>query len=111
MQMKYLEKDKLLFFSLEEDIDHHNTKDLRRNIDYEIERYMPKKVIFNFDSVSFMDSAGIGLLLGRYKIINMLGGELALINVKRNVKKILDMSGISKLIHIYDDLEMKFNIG
>ena len=35
-------------------------------MDYEIERHMPKKVIFNFDSVSFMDSAGIGLLLGRY---------------------------------------------
>lgn len=111
MQMKYLEKDKLLFFSLEEDIDHHTTKDLRRNMDYEIERYMPKKVIFNFNSVNFMDSAGIGLLLGRYKIINMLGGEVSLINVKRSVKKILDMSGISKLIHIYDDLEMKFNIG
>ncbi len=111
MQMKYLEKDKMLFFSLEEDIDHHTTKDLRRNMDYEIERYMPKKVIFNFNSVNFMDSAGIGLLLGRYKIINMLGGEVVLINVKRSVKKILDMSGISKLIHIYDDLEMKFNIG
>lgn len=41
-------------------------------MDYEIERHMPKKVIFNFDSVSFMDSAGIGLLLGRYKIVNML---------------------------------------
>ena len=41
-------------------------------MDYEIERRMPKKVIFNFNSVSFMDSAGIGLLLGRYKIVNML---------------------------------------
>ena len=72
VQIKYLEQDKLLFFSLEEEIDHHTTKDLRRKIDYEIERHMPKKVIFNFDSVSFMDSAGIGLLLGRYKIVNML---------------------------------------
>ena len=60
-------------------------------MDYEIERHMPKKVIFNFDSVSFMDSAGIGLLLGRYKIV-------------------LDMCGILKLIHIYDDLDMKFNV-
>ena len=72
VQIKYLEQDKLLFFSLEEEIDHHTTKDLRRKMDYEIERHMPKKVIFNFDSVSFMDSAGIGLLLGRYKIVNML---------------------------------------
>lgn len=110
MQIKYLEKDKLLFFSLEEEIDHHTTKDLRRKMDYEIERHMPKKVIFNFDSVSFMDSAGIGLLLGRYKIVNMLGGEVALINVKKSVKKVLDMCGILKLIHIYDDFGMKFNV-
>lgn len=41
-------------------------------MDYEIERHMPKKVVFDFNSVNFMDSAGIGLLLGRYKIVNML---------------------------------------
>lgn len=110
MQIKYLEKDKLLFFSLEEEIDHHTTKDLRRKMDYEIERHMPKKVIFDFNSVSFMDSAGIGLLLGRYKIVNMLGGEVALINVKKSVKKVLDMCGILKLIHIYDNFDMKFNV-
>ena len=110
MQIKYLEKDKLLFFSLEEEIDHHTTKDLRRKMDYEIERHMTKKVIFDFNSVSFMDSAGIGLLLGRYKIVNMLGGEVALINVKKSVKKVLDMCGILKLIHIYDDFGMKFNV-
>jgi len=110
VQIKYLEKDKLLFFSLEEEIDHHTTKDLRRKMDYEIERHMPKKVIFDFNSVSFMDSAGIGLLLGRYKIVNMLGGEVALINVKKSIKKVLDMCGILKLIHIYDDFGMKFNV-
>ncbi len=79
-------------------------------MDYEIERHMPKKVIFDFNSVSFMDSAGIGLLLGRYKIVNMLGGEVALINVKKSVKKVLDMCGILKLIHIYDDFDMRFNV-
>ena len=79
-------------------------------MDNEIKRYMPKKVIFDFNSVSFMDSAGIGLLLGRYKIVNMLWGEVALINVKKSVKKVLDMCGILKLIHIYDNFDMKFNV-
>mgnify|MGYP001783232435 CR=1 FL=1 len=111
MESKFYEEDKLLIFKITDEIDDFSVQKIRRRADYEIERYMPKKVIFNFNSVNFMDSAGIGLLLGRYKIINMLGGEVSLINVKRSVKKILDMSGISKLIHIYDDLEMKFNIG
>ena len=71
MQIKYLEQDKLLFFSLEEEIDHHTTEKVRRKIDNEITRYMPRKVIFNFDKVSFMDSAGIGMIIGRYKLVTM----------------------------------------
>ena len=69
-------------------------------MDYEIERHMPKKVIFNFDSVSFMDSAGIGLIIGRYKFANMLGGKLEVTNLTQSVRKIFEMSGILKLIPV-----------
>ena len=100
MQIKYLERDKLLFFLLEEEIDHHTTKELRRKLDYEIERYMPKKVIFDFNSVNFMDSAGIGMIIGRYKIIKMLGGELEIKNVSRSIRKVFEMSGITKIIKL-----------
>ena len=61
MDIRYIEKDKLLYFDLKEEIDHHTTENIRRKADYEIERYMPKTVIFNFNSVNFMDSAGIGI--------------------------------------------------
>ena len=63
LDVNFIEKDKLLLVKLTEEIDHCKTEELRRKVDYEIERYMPKKVIFDFDSVSFMDSAGIGFLL------------------------------------------------
>lgn len=104
MNIRYIEKDKLLFLDLTEEIDHHTTEEIRRKADYEIERYMPKRVIFNFNSVSFMDSAGIGMLLGRYKMVKMLGGELGIINVKNSVKKILEMCGILKLVPIYESI-------
>ena len=61
---------------------------------------MPRKVIFDFDSVTFMDSAGIGLIIGRYKFTNMLGGKLEVANLTQSVKKIFEMSGILKLIPI-----------
>ena len=61
---------------------------------------MPKKVIFDFDSVNFMDSSGIGLIIGRYKFTNMLGGKLEVANLTQNVKKIFEMSGILKLIPV-----------
>ena len=72
MESQYLKKDKQLIFKINEDIDECVEQKIRRKLDNEIERYMPRKVVFDFDSVTFMDSAGIGLLLGRYKIVNML---------------------------------------
>lgn len=63
MNVNYIEKNKILFIELTEEIDHCKTEELRRKVDYEIERYIPEKVIFDFNSVNFMDSAGIGFLL------------------------------------------------
>lgn len=100
MEVNYLKEDKLLKFKLTEELDHHIVEKIRRKADYEIERYIPRKVIFDFDNVSFMDSAGIGLILGRYKNISILGGKLEVINANKSVNKILKMSGISKLIEI-----------
>ena len=100
MEVKYLKEEKVLILKMTEELDHHTVEKLRRKSDYEIERYIPRKVIFDFNQVSFMDSAGIGLILGRYKNVSMLGGRLEVTNVSGQVFKILNMSGISKLIDI-----------
>lgn len=100
MESKFYEKDKLLVFKITDEIDDCNVQKIRRKADYEIERYMPKKVVFDFDSVTFMDSSGIGLIIGRYKFANMLGGKLEVANLTQNVKKIFEMSGILKLIPV-----------
>lgn len=100
MNIKYDEVDKLLTCQITEEIDHHTTEKIRRILDDEIERYIPKRMVFDFDKVSFMDSAGIGMILGRYKMMRMLGGSMEMINVNSNVKKIFEMSGIPKIIQI-----------
>ena len=94
MESKFYDKDKLLVLKIKEEIDDCSVQKIRRRADYEIERYMPRKVIFDFDSVTFMDSAGIGLIIGRYKFTNMLGGKLEVANLTQSVKKIFEMSGI-----------------
>lgn len=63
MQINYDEQDKLLTLKITEEIDHHWSEKIRRQVDNEIERYIPKRVVFDFDKVTFMDSAGIGMLL------------------------------------------------
>lgn len=100
MTTSYYEKDKLLVFKINEEIDECSVKNIRRKADYEIERFMPREVVFDFDSVTFMDSSGIGLIIGRYKFANMLGGKLEVANLTQNVKKIFEMSGILKLIPV-----------
>ena len=100
MESKFYEKDKLLVFKITDEIDDHTVQMIRRRADYEMERYMPKRVIFDFDSVTFMDSAGIGLLIGRYKFANMIGAKLEITNLSGSVRRIFDMSGILKLIPV-----------
>lgn len=98
MESKFYEKDKLLVLKITEEIDDHKVQEIRRKADYEMERYMPRKVIFDFDSVTFMDSSGIGLVIGRYKFANMIGAKLEIKNLGQSVKRIFEMSGILKLI-------------
>ena len=105
MNTKYISENKLLILEITEEIDHHTTEKIRRKADDEITRYLPRKVIFDFSNVSFMDSAGIGMLLGRYKVIKMLGGQLELENVNKQIRRIFEISGILKIIPLVNNEE------
>lgn len=72
-------------------------------MDNEIKGYSPRKIVFDFSNISFMDSAGIGMVLGRYKLAKMLNGDLEIINVNKSMKKIFDMSGVSRIINIIEE--------
>ena len=100
MQSTFYKQDKQLVFEMEEEIDEYSVQNIKRRMDNEIQRYMPKEVIFDFSNVSFMDSAGIGLIIGRYKLIDMIGGELKVANVNLQIQKIFEMSGLLKLIPV-----------
>lgn len=103
MIVEFNKEDKKLIFKLTEDIDQHTVEKVRRKMDNEIKGYIPRKVVFDFSNISFMDSAGIGMVLGRYKLAKMLNGNLEIINVNRTMKKIFDMSGVSRIIDIKEE--------
>ena len=100
METEYNKSTKILRLKLKEEIDHHSAELIRRKADYEIKKYMPKKVILDFDRVHFMDSSGIGMVVGRYKLVSMLGGNLLMENVGQALKRVFNMSGILKIIPI-----------
>ena len=98
MNIIYQKADKQLIVEITEEIDHHVAEKIRRKVDDEITRHMPRKTIFDFSRVTFMDSAGIGMLIGRYKMMKLIGGSLEIVNLSNTLKKLLEMSGINKII-------------
>ena len=98
MKNYFDEKTKTLIFKISQEIDDCKVQEIRRKADYEIQRYMPKRVVFDFNQVTFMDSAGIGFIMGRYKFIKLIGGKLELANLTSSIRKIFEMSGVLRLI-------------
>lgn len=79
------------------EIDHHLAPRIRGDIDARCERSRPSRLILDFGKVGFMDSSGIGLVMGRYRMISLLGGKLEVVNVPDNLKKIFILSGLENL--------------
>lgn len=88
------ESDGALTVFIESDIDHHNAIGIREEIDALIESSRPRELTLDFQSVDFMDSSGIGLMLGRYKRIKSYGGSMAVENLNRRCERIAAMSGV-----------------
>lgn len=106
MEINLISEKRTIVAKIDTDLDHHSAVQIRRAIDSKIKSSNAVNVIFNFSQVDFMDSSGIGMLMGRYKITNILGGKVIIFGMKKQVRRIVDMSGIDKIITIcktYDD--------
>ena len=88
-----------------DDLDHHTVKQLREYSDRLIEAGNMKHIIFDFTNVGFMDSSGIGLIMGRYKKVMFLGGRAAVTNVGEVVNRIFTLSGLYQIIEKYDTVQ------
>ena len=82
------------------ELDHHAASEVKDKIDREINLRKVTNLILDFDKVSFMDSSGIGVIAGRYKIINSLGGKIMIIRANEQVNKVLEISGLKKLLDV-----------
>lgn len=89
--------DDVLTAKLSGEIDHHRAPAIRKKIDSQTESLRPKELHLDFSGVSFMDSSGIGLIMGRYRQVSLVGGKLKVVNVPKNLYKIISLSGIDKL--------------
>ena len=86
------------------DLDHHSVAGLREMIDKKAKREGTCNILFDFSEVEFMDSSGIGLIIGRYKLADASGGVTAVCHMKDSLKRIFDISGLKKIIQPYGDI-------
>lgn len=87
-------------FSIRGELDHHSVKEIREAIDEKLIVHRPKRVIFNLSGVTFTDSAGLGLILGRYTRITGYKGELRLVETPKEFMKILRLAGADRMFKI-----------
>lgn len=106
MSVDFTRSDNVLCAVLTGEIDHHTASDMRILIDSEAERIMPKTLILDFSGVQFMDSSGIGLILGRKKHVESMDGALFIKNALPCVRKIISLAGLEGLI-LSDKTERK----
>ena len=90
-------------FFISGELDHYSVRDIRERIDEVLILRRPSKVVLNLGQVSFSDSAGLGLILGRYNRVREYGGELELCRVTPGIMKILYLSGTDKIIKIREE--------
>lgn len=88
-----------LVIKVNEDLDHCLTEQIRGGIDQAIEENQIYNLVFDFKGMKFMDSAGIGLIMGRYKKVYLQNGSIAIVGISPSVDRILRISGLYKIVN------------
>lgn len=105
MNIEYEIKQRCLIVKLGSEIDHHQAESIRSKIDQLIDINSIRALIFDFSNTVFMDSSGIGVVMGRYKKMRDLGGDVGLIHVNTHIQKLLKLSGVYRLVKNYENVQ------
>lgn len=100
LEANFTTNENVLIVRLKGELDHHEAERLREEWQTKLKNKQIEHVVLNLKEMSFMDSSGIGVLLGRYKEIAQAGGELVVCSVNPSLEKIFDMSGLFKIIRL-----------
>ncbi len=97
MAAKIVYKQREINVFLDGEIDHHSASLIRVSIDEAVIRKRPQLLVLDFEKVTFMDSSGIGLVMGRYKLMKSIGGKIKVLNLSPGAYKVMCLAGIERL--------------
>ncbi|WP_240377651.1 anti-sigma F factor antagonist [Bacillus piscicola] len=90
----------VLCIRLQGELDHHASQKLRSQVDDVLAEGNVKHILLNLEELAFMDSSGIGVILGRYQQISKKGGEMVVCSISSPVKRIFELSGLFKILRL-----------
>ena len=94
--------DNCLMVRLTEEIDHHRAGDISQRADWYIVKKNVDNVVFDFGDTKFMDSSGIGIIMGRYKKISCFGGKVYALHADRQIRRIIRISGLEQIMEVVE---------
>ncbi len=97
MDVKTITEQEITTVYLNGELDHHNAAPLRERVDTVIRERHPKRLVLDFSGISFMDSSGIGFVMGRYKLMRSMDGELRIQGASTRMEKVMRLAGLEKL--------------
>ena len=106
-RITYEERGEDLIVRIKGEIDHHSAVLVRTGIDEEIIIKRPRQVLLELSAVDFMDSSGLGLIMGRYALVKQFGGTLSVLDPSAAVVKIMKLAGMERMIPIKKTKEKK----
>ena len=109
MYLKFNRDEDKLIVTLNGELDHHSAEEVRVKIDDRLDRDNVRKLILNFSGVTFMNSSGIGVVIGRYKKLITKDGKVVIAEPKGSVKRVFELSGLFKIVKAYDSIEEAIN--
>lgn len=109
MEISTIKKNKTLIVKIQGEIDHHTCEILKNKVDNTLHNMNGKNIIIDMNQVTFMDSSGIGVIIGRYKLVKGIGGNICIISNSPVVNKMLEFSAISKIIKNVQSIEEGFD--
>ncbi|CDQ39747.1 MULTISPECIES: anti-sigma F factor antagonist [Virgibacillus] len=98
-------KEEVLIVRLSGELDHHEAEQLRNEWKEIMYKNDVKHVLLNLEAMTFMDSSGLGVVLGRYKEVLQLGGEMVVCSISPPVKRLFEMSGLFKIVRLEENEE------
>ena len=107
LELKTKFEGKTMVASVYGEIDHHSVRDIRTKVDVAVCSARPERIALDLSGVSFMDSSGLGLIMGRYALASEIGAEIFVLKPTDAVARIILMAGLDKIIPIKRSLDEK----